>query len=181
MRETLAYGRMLRPFFDGLVQHAFFEQLGIADAALADYLGGLLCRFVRMDAIFGLRDVRGRRLEEVAEMLAEAGDPAAAKEHERAVHKHIGDFVLFWTGLYPEFLHRLRASQSKDHLVDYVAQGRQSYYIASTFDREPFRREARTLRRLSEELELCAFGLSLVRKGWESLAPDSYRRFHGRW
>jgi hypothetical protein len=181
MRGGLTSGPMLRRFFDGLIQHAFFEKLGLADVQLADYLGELLCRFVRMDAIFGVRDVRGRRLEEVAEMLAEAGDPLAPRQRRRAVHKHIGDFVLFWTGVYPEFLSRLRAPARKDHLVDYVAQGRQSYYIASTFDREPFRREARTLRRLSEELELCAFGLSLVRRGWESLARDSYRRFHRRW
>ena len=181
MRNVLASGAALRRFFAALVEHAFFSQLGIADVRLGDYVTDMLCRFVRMDAICGLRDMEGRRLEEVAEMLAEAGGPLVSKRRERAVHKHIGDFVLFWTGVYPEFLSRLRAPGKKDHLVDYVAQGRRSYYIASTFDFEAVRGEARTLRRLSEELELCAFGLSLVRRGWESLAPEDYRRFRRRW
>ena len=169
---------LLKRFFEGLVHHAFFERLGVPDPPLTDYLTDLLCRFVRMDAIFRMRDVRGRRLEEVAEMLAEAGGESVSAERERAIHKHIGDFVLFWAGVYPEFLRWLRSPSRKDHLVDYMDQGRRSYRIASTFDAEPHRREAQTLRRLSAELEMCAFGLSLVREGWESLAPDAYHGFH---
>ncbi len=181
MRKRLTSGPMLRRFFEGLVQDAFFGQLGVADVSLTEYLSDLLCRFARMDAIFGVRDVRGRRLEEVAEMVDQACEPSADPQRERRIHKHIGDFVLFWTGVYPEFLARLRAPARKDHLVDYLAQGRRSYYIASTYDRGPFRDEARTLRRLSRELELCAFGLSLVRRGWESLAEETYHRFRRRW
>lgn len=192
-RQALPPGHPLRRFFEGLVQHAFFERLGLPDPRLADYISDLLCRFVHTDAIFSIRDVRGRRLEEVAEMLAEASarpaestdsgcpDGGVARERERAVHKHIGDFVLFWTGVYPEFLRRLRAPSRKDHLIDYTAQGRRSYYIASTFDWEPFRGEAQTLRKLSAQLEVCVFGLSLVRAGWESLAPETYHGFRERW
>jgi hypothetical protein len=172
---------LLRRFFEGLVQNAFFERLGVPDPRLADYLADLLCRFVRVDAIFGMRDVQGRRLEEVAQMLAEASGPSVRRQRERAIHKHIGDFVLFWSGVYPEFLRWLRAPSRKDHLIDYTEQGRRSYYIASTFDLEPFRREAPVLRKLSAELELCVFGLSLVREGWESQAPETYRGFRSRW
>jgi hypothetical protein len=179
--ETLPSPPLLRRFFGGLVEHAFFERLGVPDPRLADYLADLLCRFVRMDAIFGVRDLRGRPLEEVAEMLAEAGGETLSSERERAIHKHVGDFVLFWMGVYPEFLRRLRAASRKDHLVDYMAQARRSYHIASTFDREPFRREAEILRRLSAELELCVFGLSLVREGWESLSAQSYRGLRRQW
>jgi len=172
---------LLKRFFEGLVQHAFFERLGVPDPRLTDYLTDLLCRFVRMDAVFRMRDVRGRRLEEVAEMLATSPAGEATDDRRRAIHKHIGDFVLFWTGVYPEFLRRLRAPASKDSFVDYVRQGRRSYYIASTFDRRPFEREARVLRRLSSEFELCTYGLSLVRRGWESLSPGSYSDFRKRW
>ena len=181
MRKVLATGRALQKFFEGLVQHAFLQELGVGDTRLADYLSDLLCRFARMDMVFGLRDVQGRRLEEVAEMLTATDGRALPRDREREIHKHIGDFVLFWTGVYPEFLRSLRGPQRKDHLIDYMAQGRRSYKIASGFDYEPYRREAQTLRKLSKELELCTYGLGLVRKGWESLSPATYRGFRKKW
>ena len=89
----------------------------------------------------------------------------------REVHRHIGDFTLFWTGVYPEVLRRLRSAASRDHFIDYCEQGKRSYYIASTFDEAPYRDEAPVLRRLSEEFELCAYGLSQVRREWERKPP----------
>jgi hypothetical protein len=56
---------------------------------------------------------------------------------------------------------------SKDQFIDYCQQGKRSYYIASTFEEDPHREESRVLRRLSEEFELCAFGLNQVRREWE--------------
>ena len=74
-------------------------------------------------------------------------------------------------GLYPEALKRLRSVLRKDHFVDYCEQGKRSYYIASTYDAEPYREEAPVLRRLSEQFEVCAFGLSQLRKEWERRPP----------
>ena len=73
---------------------------------------------------------------------------AEALPHEartrREYHRHIGDFTLFWTGVYPEVLKTLRSVMHKDHFIDYCEQGKRSYYIASTFEDEPFK-EALTL------------------------------------
>src|SRR5262249_32926649 len=85
----------------------------------------------------------------------------------REVHRHIGDFTLFWTGLYPEALRRLRGALSADSLIDYREQGKRSYYIASTFEGEPYSEEAPVLRRLSEQYEVCAYGLNQIRREWE--------------
>ena len=57
----------------------------------------------------------------------------------------------------------------KDHFVDYCNQGKRSYFIASTFEEGAYRAEAPVLRRLSEQFELCAYGLSQVRKEWEQV------------
>jgi len=89
----------------------------------------------------------------------------------REVYRHIGDFTLFWTGVYPEALKRLRSVLTKDHFIDYCEQGKRSYYIASTFADEPYREEAPILRRLSNEFELCAYGLNEVRREWERTQP----------
>ena len=101
---------------------------------------------------------------------------AQSFSREREVHKHIGDFALFWTGVYPEALAGLRSSMRKDHLIDYVEQGKKSYYIASTFDYGDWRREAAVLRHLSSDFEMCMYGLNLVRKEWEKLEDPLARR-----
>ena len=59
----------------------------------------------------------------------------------REVHRHIGDFTLFWTGLYPEMLKRLRSAFLRDSFIDYCEQGKR-LYIASTFEDDPYREEA---------------------------------------
>ena len=177
MPKPVPRNHPLRRLFEGLTQQTFFEELGIADVRLADYLADLLSRFVHVDNIYRIRDARGKPLEEVAEMLMEAWEPPSSDiVREREIHKHIGDFTLFWVGVYPENLRFLRAPYKKDHLLDYTEQGRKSYLIASRYDTGGYREEARVLRRLSEEFELCAFGLSLVRKGWEKLDPESSSR-----
>ena len=163
----------LRRLFGGLTEHAFMQSLGLADPQLTDYLSELLSRFVSMNAVFRLRDADGRPLEEVAAMLVEAEGMPPEGRTRREYHRHIGDFTLFWTGVYPEALRRLRSVLVKDHFIDYCEQGKRSYYIASTFEEGPYRAEAPVLRRLSEEFELCAYGLNQVRREWERGGPDA--------
>ena len=123
-----------------------------------------------------IANAQGRRLEEVADMLLEAESMPPEGRTRREVYRHIGDFTLFWTGVYPEALKRLRSVFVKDHFIDYCEQGKRSYYIASTFEQEPYRDEAPVLRRLSDEFELCAYGLSQVRREWERSAPGEAGR-----
>ena len=157
----------LRRLFAGLTEHAFIETLGVADPPLTDYLSALLSRFIHMDTIYRLRDAAGRRLEEVDEMMVEAEAMPPEGRTAREVHRHIGDFALFWTGVYPEALKQLRSAYRKDHFVDYCNQGKRSYYIASTFEGDDYREEAPVLRRLSEGFEMCAYGLTQVRREWQ--------------
>ncbi|HLK16485.1 MAG TPA: hypothetical protein VKT78_16885, partial [Fimbriimonadaceae bacterium] len=112
------------------------------------YLVNLLTRFLHQDQLFSIRDAEGRRVTSVAEML-EYGDirlRAQSFKAERDVHQHVGDFLLFWSGVFPEFLPKLAAPGSKDMLLNCVAQGQMSYGIAGSFDHDPFREEARVFR-----------------------------------
>jgi hypothetical protein len=168
----------LRRLFAGLTEQTFISTLGLADPRLIDYLSELLSRFIHIDALYRLRDARGRRLEEVAEMMIEAEAMPAEGRTRREVHRHIGDFTLFWTGVYPEALNRLRSILSKDHFINYCEQGKRSYYIASTFADEPYREQAPVLRRLSQEFELFAYGLNQVRREWERKGLEG-RAFQG--
>jgi hypothetical protein len=161
----------LRRLFAGLTEQTFLATLGVGDPPLIDYLALLLSRCIHMEALYRLRNAQGRRLEEVADMMLEAESFPPEGRTRREVYRHIGDFTLFWTGVYPEAVHRLRSPAHKDHLIDYTQQGKRSYYIASTYAEEPFREEAPVLRRLSDEFELCAYGLNQVRKEWERVQP----------
>ena len=101
-------------------------------------------------------------------MIAEAESTTDA-DRRRECHRHVGDYTLFWTGVYPEALPKLQAAGSPDSLINYQLQGKRSYYLASTLDDD----QAPVLRRLSAEFELCAFGLSRVRREWERHDPEA--------
>jgi hypothetical protein len=162
----------LRRLFAGVTEQTFQSRFGVADPDLIEYLSALLSRFVHTDAVYRLRDADGRQLAQVVDMVAEAAEMPAEGRTTREVHRHIGDFALFWTGVYPEMLSRLRSPACKDFFVDYCAQGKRSYFIASTFEDDPYREEALVLRRLSDEFELCAYGLREVRREWERNRVD---------
>jgi hypothetical protein len=154
----------LHRLFRGLTEYAFMTELGIGDPPLVGYVAELLASFVPAHALWRLRDPHGRPLTEVTAMVAEAeaADDAARR---RECHRHVGDFTLFWTGVYPEALAKLRRSGSADALINYQEQGKRSYYLASTLSAGDSQRFV--LRRLSDQFELCAFGLSCVRRQWE--------------
>ena len=157
---------ILRRFFAGLTENAFHARLGLADPPLTDYLTDMLVRFIRSDAIYRIRDVHGRKLAEVAEMMIEAELRVGIAR--RDVHRHIGDFILFWTGVYPDALCRLKGPQSKDQFLDYCSQGKRAYYIASTIASDNSDdADSEVLGRLSNQFEICIQGLTEGRREWE--------------
>ena len=165
MVRILSCGDQLKKMFAGLIENTFHTELGLADPHLVDYLTDMLLRFVKHDQIFKYRDLSGQRMEEVVQMVIEAEQ--CQERPRRELHRHIGDFTLFWNGVYPEALKHLKSHDRQDHLIDYREQGKRSYYIASTFEQEPYRDEAVVLRKLSEFYDVCSKGLYRVRQEWE--------------
>ncbi len=159
-----ARSEVLQRFFSGLTEYTFASRLGVADPPLIDYLAAMLVNFVRTDAVYGLRTPTGERLSQVADMLAEA--QARQGSARRRVHRHIGDFTLFWTGLYPEIAERLRKDR-KDSLINYQAQGKRNYLIASRLPAGQQSAPDAVLERLSNQFDLCVYGLGELRKHWE--------------
>lgn len=144
-------GHPLYGLFGELVSDALVGRRLPTEPKVGSYLTDLLVRFIHSDEVFAVRR-GGRPVESVIEMAAE-GDVrlnAESFERERQVHRHIGDYILFWGGLYPDYLRRLRLGTGLDLVCDYTSQGRESYYIVSTFDYPPYGAEAPTFRLLSE-------------------------------
>lgn len=156
-------------YFAGLAENTFHSKLGVVDPPLIDYLTNLLIRSIRNDAVHRVRSVTGRPLLTVQEMVQEAA--ARLGDAQREIHRHIGDFTLFWAGLYPE---ALRGAESRviDPFETYCSYGKRSYHIASTMslpDNDP---PAEILERLSERYELCCYGLREIRRQWETGEED---------
>jgi hypothetical protein len=172
--DRLFSGAELKSFFGQAVETAMRRRMGLSEHAILDYLADLLAQFALSDNLYRIRAMDGRRLTEVAHMLVE-GDVrlnATSFAREREVHRHIGDFTLFWTGLFPESVPRLK-SGTQDLLIDYVRQGKESYYIVSTFELGRYRDEAPLFKQLSDQFETFVEGLHLVRQQWDDYAKNA--------
>lgn len=173
----------LRRWFAGLVEDNFQQDVGLCDASVLDYLAELLTEFIHVERINTLCDGSGRKVEDVAEMLCEAetGPDATTEQRRRVVHRHIGDYTLFWTGVYPEVLMRRRRRCKRDDLLDYLRQGKRSYAIASELSTPNTQPPARILETLSEHFEYCVYGLGLVRRSWEKCDPSGFAAQSPMW
>jgi hypothetical protein len=157
----------LHELFSELVNRNFHAALSVDDPKLTEYITELLAEFARAENLYKVRDAHGRELQEVGEMLI-ASNPlldAPSFEHERQVRKHVGDFTLFFTGMFPESIGKWRVRFARlDSLVDYVKAGKESYQIVAAFDQFEYRNVAPLFRRLSDDFEMFVYGLNLVRR-----------------
>lgn len=161
--------RVLERFFSGISEYVFHTRLGVVDTQLIDYISELLIRFTRAESSQRVRAPNGQPATQIAAMLNEADHRLG--EAKRDVHQHIGDYTLFWSGLYPESL-RTEVKEEKDQFVTYCSHGKRSYRIAAEIEGKPTGAPAELLVRLSEQFELCAYGLREIRREWERRDGD---------
>ena len=126
----------------------------------------ILARFVHIDNLYKIRNLRGKRLTDIAEILLEADSGRVTGiSDELLFHEYLGDYALFMTGIFPASLRRIsRQTSSPDHLlmklgslfvpyedpVDYSAQGRAAYSKASRLSRPVSPRKSTVINHLAE-------------------------------
>ena len=164
MSETNSMTTVER-FFHGLAESIFHSKLGVADIQLVDYISDLMLRFTRTESMYRVRTAGGRPAANVYDMLVEAEKRIGLARRE--VHRHIGDFTLFWIGMYPESVRRMKSPANIDSFLDYCDQGKRAYRIASNIEGGEDRPPCQVLSRLSDQFEMCAYGLREVRREWE--------------
>lgn len=169
-------------FFRGLAEHAFLGRLGVADPPLVDYVSTLLLRFFRNDHLHSLPGGDAVAGDQIVLMLAAlppaAAEPGSSEETAApgrtdaagpsghgVAYRHIGDYTLFWTGLYPEALRRRGRAARAAGLDEYRVAGKRAYWIASTCAADSAA-ERSLLERLSRDYDTCAEGLAEVRRAW---------------
>lgn len=157
----------LRQLLQEKIAYCFGRDVGLRDQEIWAYLANLLTEFCDTRNLYALKNAQGRSLDDVGEMLLES-DPifgeALSFDRERQVRKHIGDFTLFFSGMFPEAINRFRLRRQRlESLVDFVHAGKESYFIVSKYDQMEYRKVAPLFGRLSHQFENCVFGLNLVR------------------
>lgn len=154
----------LRELFAGVVEHCFTAYTPMHDPMLTGYVAGVLTEFTSTERMYPLHDHLDRPIRQLCVMLA-ASDPvhgrASSFDEERRLRKHIGDFALFSTGMYPDSTYQYAEGTS---FAELVATGKQSYYIVSQFDLFEYEREAGLFARLAEQFDTCRYGLTKVRE-----------------
>ena len=158
----------LEPFFQQMVRNSYAGKLGMHDTAISNYVAHLLCEFSEADKLYRVRDEEGKPIHALDAMVR-AADPvhgtAASFDAERAERKHIGDYALFVSGMYPESMEAPRSRrQGQQSYEELVSVGKESYYIVSQFDLEEYADEAPMFRRLAGWFDRCTYGLRLVRE-----------------
>lgn len=170
----------LRQFFQELVADHFENSLGMRDADLNDYVACMLTDFCESEQLHKIRTADGRPLTDVGEMLLESnpvyGD-APSFDRERQVRKHIGDYTLFFTGMFPEAINHFRLRRQRlENFVDFIKAGKESYYIVSKFDIWEYAKAAPLFAKLSDHFEECVYGLNQVKNDLAERQHPIYRR-----
>src|SRR5712672_2509435 len=154
----------LRELFQELVGRHYAEEIGIRDPEVVAYVSHLLTEFCESDQLFKIHDPADRPLNDLGEMLLESDPvygPAPSFDRERQVRKHIGDYALFFTGMYPESINKWRLRRNRmESFVDFVKTGKESYYIVSKFDVFECKKVAPLFQQLSAHFEDCVYGLN---------------------
>jgi hypothetical protein len=170
----------LRQLFVQLVTEHYQNDLGMRDRVVAQYVASVLTDFVELENLCRIRNAAGKPLDDVGEMLIESDPvygPAASFDREREVRKHIGDYTLFFTGMFPEAINRFRLRRQRlENFVDFMKAGKESYYIVSKFEQDEYATSAALFARLSAEFESCVFGLNMVKNDLAEMQHPIVRR-----
>jgi hypothetical protein len=163
----------LRQLFEDLVGRHYAREIGIRDQQVVAYVSHLLAEFCDTEQLFKIRDAVNRPLADVGEMLLESDPiygPAPSFDRERQVRKHIGDYTLFFAGMFPESINHFRLRRQRlENFIDWVKAGKESYYIVSKFEHFEYAKVAPLFANLSKNFEGCVYGLNMVKNDLEEM------------
>src|SRR6202142_2370855 len=170
----------LQQLFVELVGRHYAEEIGIRDPQIVNYVAQLLAEFCDAEQLFKIRTAAGQPLSDVGEMLIESNPifgPAPSFDRERQVRKHIGDYTLFFTGMFPESINHFRLRRARmEGFVDWMKAGKESYFIVSKFEHFEYAKVAPLFANLSRNFEQCVYGLNQVKNDLQEMQHPIVRQ-----
>src|SRR6202023_2534797 len=172
----------LQQLFIELVGRHYAEEIGLRDPQIVNYVAHLMAEFCDVEQLFRIRNAGGQPLTDVGEMLIESNPvygPAPSFDRERQVRQHIGDYALFFTGMFPESINHFRLRRHRlENFVEWMKAGKESYYIVSKFEHFEYAKVAPLFAHLSREFEGCVYGLNMVKNDLQEMQHPITRRNH---
>jgi hypothetical protein len=170
----------LEKFFIEMVGRHYAEEIGLRNPQIVNYVAHLLTEFCEVEQLFKIHNATGRPLQDVGEMLLESDPvygPAPSFDRERQVRKHIGDYALFFAGMFPESINHFRLRKQRvENFIDWIRAGKESYYIVSKFEHFEYKNVAPLFANLSSNFEQCVYGLNRVKNDLQDMQHPIVRR-----
>ncbi len=160
MNEGKSEGyKRLKEFFSWATRRSFWD-LNFKNIRVTEYISNVLTNFARTENLYMIRDQSGKKLESVVEMLLlaeEVGHEGKGLLREREIKRHIGDYVLFLTGMFREYTNRLSLTSY------YLQEGMKAYWSVSEIDLARYHPDAVLFRELADKFEFCVGGLNYLK------------------
>lgn len=157
----------LHNFFAAQVESSFCE-VGIADPKLSEYLTTLLIKYMHTDSLAVISSLTNAPVS-IGQFYLEADDPALSRVEALDNFRTVGDFTLFWSGVFPEMI--AKNLPGAGGVVAFTRLGKAAYAqackVALGRD-ELVNVDARFFYQLSEDFESCRYGLGKVARGWKA-------------
>jgi hypothetical protein len=103
--------------------------LGVDDRAVTDYCAAMVLAFGRGDRAYRIHEHDENRYDYLVDLIAEAG--RAEGERQFQVRVHVGDFSLWLTGIFPDYIAARRTRKGGPPLPYFEALGRKGFLLAS--------------------------------------------------
>jgi hypothetical protein len=167
MRTPESSAEKLKGFFLTVVRKSF-DQLGLGDNQITDYVASVLAEFGHSSRWHAMRGAEGRKITSVVEMmLTQLGPGEAARVNgERELRKYVGDYTLFMSGLFRRFVER------GGYLNYYLEEGARSYRAVSVLDVSLYNPGFLMFEELSKGFENYSGALDFMRKCYFAPAPN---------
>jgi hypothetical protein len=122
-------GQPSAPLFLYVALRRLLLELGLDDRDVTDYCAAMVLAFGRRDRAWRIADHDENRYAYLVELVEEAS--RAEGERQFRVRVHIGNFALWLTGIFPDYIAARRARKGGPDLPYYEALGQSGYRLAS--------------------------------------------------
>lgn len=117
------------PLFAYVMVRQALRRLGEQDRVLADYLASLLLHFGLRDRALRVADADDEVYTTLADLVRDVDDPDGRRSF--LVRTHLGNYALWISGLFPDFIEHRRWRRGAPDLDYYETLGRRGFQLAA--------------------------------------------------